>query len=119
MTSWSPETLELRPFGRWLRAVLDGRSRRPKTAGLKGVEMLKRFGISLGLVGALAAIAVSVASASVVVPAVPVSAYGDSLLSGLATTISGVLPYAAGITVFAIGVGMLKRWLGHRKATHV
>jgi hypothetical protein len=30
-----------------------------------------------------------------------------------------VLPYAAAITAFAIGVGMLKRWLGHRKATRI
>jgi hypothetical protein len=54
-----------------------------------------------------------------VVPAVPVASYGDSLLSSLATAIGAVLPYAAAITAFAIGVGMLKRWLGHRKATRI
>lgn len=61
----------------------------------------------------------AVASASVTVPAVPVSSYGDSLLSALGTQITAIVPYAAGITAFAIGVGMLKRWLGHRKATRV
>jgi hypothetical protein len=73
--------------------------------------------VSVLALGAL--VAVSVASASVVVPAVPVAAYGDSLLTGLGTAVTAVLPYAAGITVFAIGVGMIKRWLGHRKATKV
>jgi hypothetical protein len=53
------------------------------------------------------------------VPAVPVSDYGDSLLTGLAAAIGQVFPYAAAITAFAIGVGMVKRWLGHRKATRV
>lgn len=81
--------------------------------------MLKRFAYTFGAIGATALTAVSVASASVVVPAVPVDAYGSSLLSQLGTQITAVLPYAAGITAFAIGVGMLKRWLGHRKATHV
>jgi hypothetical protein len=53
------------------------------------------------------------------VPAVPVSDYGDSLLTSLASAIGQVFPYAAAITAFAIGVGMVKRWLGHRKATRV
>lgn len=70
-------------------------------------------------VAALALAVVGIASATPTIPAVPVSSYGDSLLSGLATAIGQVLPYAAAITAFAIGVGMLKRWLGHRKATRV
>jgi hypothetical protein len=53
------------------------------------------------------------------VPAVPVSDYGDSLLTSLAAAIGQIFPYAAAITAFAIGVGMVKRWLGHRKATRV
>ena len=56
---------------------------------------------------------------AVTVPAVPVSEYGQSLLTQLGSAIADVLPYAAGITAFAIGVGMLRRWLGHRKATSV
>jgi len=59
------------------------------------------------------------AAFAVTVPAIPVSEYGGDLLSGLAGTIADVLPYAAAITAFAIGVGMLRRWLGHRKATQV
>lgn len=54
-----------------------------------------------------------------VVPAVPVDAYGDALLSSLATAITAIFPYAAAITAFAIGVSMVRRWLGHRKATSV
>jgi hypothetical protein len=53
------------------------------------------------------------------VPAVPVSDYGDGLLTSLGTAIGQVFPYAAAITAFAIGVGMVKRWLGHRKATRI
>lgn len=84
----------------------------------KGVNV-KKFTLILGaaLLGAL--MVVGVASASVTVPTVPVSSYGDSLLSGLGTQLTAIFPYAAGITVFAIGVGMVKRWLGHRKATRV
>jgi hypothetical protein len=67
---------------------------------------------SLGLLYAGSALAVTV-------PDVPVSEYGQSLLTQLASSIADILPYAAGITAFAIGVGMLKRWLGHRKATSV
>ena len=65
------------------------------------------------------ALATAAPSFAVTTPAVPVSTYGDSLLSGLVSALTSVLPYAAAITAFAIGVGMLKRWLGHRKATRV
>jgi len=81
---------------------------------------MKKF---LYTIGATATVALaSVTSALAVpptVPAVPVSDYGDGLLSGLATGISQVFPYAAAVTAFAIAVGMVKRWLGHRKATKV
>jgi hypothetical protein len=55
----------------------------------------------------------------VTVPSIPVSDYGDSLLTSLASAIGQVFPYAAAITAFAIGVSMVRRWLGHRKATSV
>lgn len=80
----------------------------------------KRIVLTVSAVGVLSAVFVGSAGATApVVPGIPVSAYGDSLLSSVATAIGQVLPYAAAITAFAIGVGMLKRWLGHRKATHV
>jgi len=79
---------------------------------------MRRFTLSLGIVSLVALAVVSVAGA-VTVPTVPVSDYGDSLLASLVTQIGAILPYAAAITAFAIGVGMLKRWLGHRKATRV
>jgi len=68
---------------------------------------------------ALGALFVVPAAFAQTVPAIPVSDYGDSLLSSLATAIGAIFPYAAAITAFAIGVGMVKRWLGHRKATRV
>lgn len=81
--------------------------------------MLKRLGLFTGIGGALALLGASLASASVTVPTIPVASYGDALLSGLGTAVTAVFPYAAGVTVFAIGVGIVKRWLGHRKATRV
>jgi hypothetical protein len=74
--------------------------------------------LTLGAVAALSAVFVGDALA-VTTPAVPVGAYGNSLLDGLVDALTSILPYAAAITAFAIGVGMLKRWLGHRKATKV
>jgi hypothetical protein len=86
--------------------------------GKGGVTEMKRFGITLVVVaGAVASMATS--AFAVTVPAIPVNAYGDSLLSGLATAVTDVLPYAAAITAFAIGVGMIRRWLGSKKATRV
>jgi hypothetical protein len=83
--------------------------------------MLKRaytvVGATLGL--AVAGLVVAPAAFAQTVPAIPVDDYGDSLLSSLATAIGAIFPYAAAITAFAIGVGMVKRWLGHRKATRV
>jgi hypothetical protein len=73
----------------------------------------------VGLIVAVPLLVTGAAFATVTVPAVPVSSYGDGLLSALATAIGQVFPYAAGITAFAIAVGMVKRWLGHRKATRV
>lgn len=80
--------------------------------------MLKRFGISLSVV-ALAVGVFAVNAFAVTVPAVPVDAYGDTLLTSLASALGNVLPYAAAITAFAIAAGMIKRWLGSRKATKI
>ncbi len=79
---------------------------------------MKRFSLILSAV-ALVALMVALPAFAVTVPAVPVSAYGQTLLTELADAITAILPYAAAITAFAIGVGMLRRWLGHRKATSV
>jgi len=70
-------------------------------------------------VTALGALVLSGSALAVTVPSVPVDAYGDSLLTSLASAIADIFPYAAAITAFAIAVGMVKRWLGHRKATRV
>lgn len=59
------------------------------------------------------------AMATPVVPTLDVASYGDQLLTSLGTSIAAVFPYAAAVTAFAIGVGMVKRWLGHRKATRI
>src|SRR5262249_3452617 len=52
-------------------------------------------------------------------PTLDVASYGDSLLTGLGTSVASVLPYAGVITAFAIGVGMTRRGLGPRRATKV
>lgn len=79
---------------------------------------MKRLGLMLVVVTAIAAVFVTPALA-VTVPSIPVSTYGNALLTGLADAVTDVLPYAAAITAFAIGVGMIRRWLGARKATRV
>jgi len=70
-------------------------------------------------VTSLVALAFAQAAFAVTTPDVPVSDYGDALLDGLVQALTNIFPYAAAITAFAIGVGMVKRWLGHRKATRV
>jgi len=70
-------------------------------------------------VTALGALMITNAALAVTIPAVPVDDYGDALLAGLVQALTAIFPYAAAITAFAIGVGMVKRWLGHRKATRV
>jgi hypothetical protein len=108
-----------RALTRIRRALRRMGERRPTTVAKGGcIQMKGKFLLTLAAVSALAMTVVSSALA-VTVPAVPVDAYGDSLLSSLASAIAQILPYAAAITAFAIGVGMLKRWLGHRKATRV
>jgi hypothetical protein len=80
--------------------------------------VMRKLTLSLTVV-AIGALLVVPAAFAVTVPAVPVSDYGSSLLSSLATAIGQIFPYAAAITAFAIGVSMVRRWLGHRKATSV
>lgn len=75
-------------------------------------------GMALG-VAVFALSAVPAFATAPTVPAIPVASYGDSLLSGLSTAVVAVFPYAAAITAFAIGVGLVRRWLGARKATRV
>jgi len=79
---------------------------------------MKRFGLMFGAIS-VTMLALASSALAVTVPAVPVDDYGSSLLTSLASAIGDIFPYAAAITAFAIGVGMVKRWLGHRKATSV
>jgi hypothetical protein len=85
---------------------------------MEQIHMKGRFLLLLAVCSALV-LAFASSALAVTVPAVPVSDYGDSLLTSLAAAIGTIFPYAAAITAFAIGVGMVKRWLGHRKATKV
>jgi len=82
------------------------------------MKRLKTFGLSVAA-AALGALVVASSALAVTIPDVPVEDYGDSLLAGLVQALTAIFPYAAAITAFAIGVGMVKRWLGHRKATRV
>lgn len=79
---------------------------------------MKRFFMTLSLVS-LAAIVFVQSALAVTVPNIPVATYGSALLDGLADAVTDVLPYAAAITAFAIGVGLIRRWLGAKKATRV
>ena len=98
---------------------VDGRTERPKTAPGKGHAMrLKTFALSVA-VAALGALVLASTALAVTVPDVPVDDYGNALLDGLVQALTNIFPFAAAITAFAIGVGMVKRWLGHRKATRV
>lgn len=86
---------------------------------------MKKFLTSKKFVAPLVGVAVFAVSAvpafatAPTVPAIPVSDYGDSLLSSLATSVASVFPYAAAITAFAIGVGLVRRWLGAKRATRI
>ena len=80
--------------------------------------MRKQLSILTGTIVAALTV-VSSALAAPTIPAVPVSGYGDTLLSELGQAVAAVFPYAAAITAFAIGVGLVRRWLGARKATRV
>jgi hypothetical protein len=71
------------------------------------------------VVGSFASFLVGTAGATITQPTVPVASYGDALLTGLGSAVSDVFPYAAAITAFAIGVGLVRRWLGAKKATRV
>ena len=79
---------------------------------------MKKLLTMIGL-ASLGVLVFATSAFAVTVPAVPVSDYGDSLLTSLAAAIGQIFPYAAAITAFAIGVSMVRRWLGHRKATKV
>jgi hypothetical protein len=84
-------------------------------------QLLRSKRLAVGLM-ALAVFALSAVPALALGPTAPtidVASYGDALLTGLGTAVSAIFPYAGVITAFAIGVGMVKRWLGHRKATGV
>lgn len=82
------------------------------------MKLMSKLGV-FGVVTSLALLVVGTAGATITVPTIPVNDYGDALLSGLASAVAQVFPYAAAITAFAIGVGLVRRWLGHRKATRV
>jgi hypothetical protein len=48
-----------------------------------------------------------------------VSQFGGVLLPELAHAIGVVFPYAVAVTMFAIILLMVKRWLGHHPATRL
>jgi len=85
----------------------------------EGGVMKRKLLFALGFAALAALMVVGVAGATVTVPTVDPSAYGDTILSNLSAQLSAVLPYAAAFTVFAIGVGFIKGWIGRKKATSV
>lgn len=97
--------------------VSDGRA--TASDSREGRTSMRKFMLSLAVSAIGMLVVAAAALAAPTVPAIPVSDYGDSLLSGLGSAVAQVFPYAAAVTVFAIGVGLVKRWLGSRKATRV
>jgi len=91
-----------------LRRVQGGESTMRRIAVVFG----SLLALSLALVGN--ALAVTVPSLT---PAV--QDYGDTILDNLVGVLSAVFPYAAAFTVLAIGVGVMRRWIGKRKATNI
>lgn len=84
----------------------------------KGGNAVKRF-LLMVAVTAMGAMIMAAGAFAQTVPAIPVDAYGSSLLSALANAVQDVLPWVAAVTAFAIGIGLIFRWLGRRTATSV
>lgn len=99
---------------RVVRSGLPVHAHKPKRKG----GVMRKLTLALSLV-ALVALLVVPSALAVTVPNIPVATYGSALLAGLADAVTDVLPYAAAITAFAIGVGLIRRWLGAKKATRV
>jgi hypothetical protein len=53
------------------------------------------------------------------IPSIPIGEYADSLLSGISESFSTILPYAAAVTAFLIGILLIRKWIGRRKATEI
>jgi len=79
--------------------------------------MKRKMLLALGFAALTALMVAGVAGATVTVPTVDPSAYGDTILSNLSAQLSAVLPYAAAFTAFGIGVSFIKGWIGRKKAT--
>jgi hypothetical protein len=78
---------------------------------------MKRFLVVLGVASAIAVMAVSSALASApVMPTLPVSAYGGTLLTALTNVLGQIWPYAAIFTGVGILVSAVKHWFGRKSA---
>lgn len=83
--------------------------------------MRKRFLAFAGMIlGALVAVPAALATGPPsTLPAIPVDAYGSTLLTQVMAVATTVLPWAAAFTAVAIGFGFLKGYIGRRKATSI
>jgi hypothetical protein len=52
-------------------------------------------------------------------PSIPVSSYADNLLTWILNAAASIWIYAAAISAFVIGVGLMQRWIGRRNARNV
>lgn len=75
--------------------------------------------LSAAVVVALASVSVAAAAPPSTLPAIPVDAYGQTLLTQIMEVASDVLPWAAVFTAVGIGFAFLKGWIGRRKASSV
>jgi hypothetical protein len=79
--------------------------------------------VAVAALGVLALVVVGTAGAAATFPTsavnTAVGSYGDAILSGLVSAFTAVWPYAAVVTAVAVVAGMIRRWIGSRRATHV
>jgi type IV secretory pathway VirB2 component (pilin) len=74
------------------------------------------------VVGAVSALAFSTsafAAVSLTPPTLNVDGYAEGIFSGLTANLADILTVAGIVTGVAVGFGMLKRYIGHRKATRI
>lgn len=82
---------------------------------------MRKLSLLLGLVvvGALVLVPAALAAPPSSLPAIPVDAYANALLTHIMAVATTVLPWAGAFTALAIGFAFLKGWIGRRKASSV
>lgn len=82
---------------------------------------MRKLTLMLGLVvvAALTLVPMAFAAPPSTLPAVPVDAYANAMLTHIVAVATTVLPWAGAFTALAIGFAFLKGWIGRRKASSI